>query len=165
MRREMRGGKGPFSGRGERLLKFESEPRLKRRRNMRWPALLLFALLAPMPAGAKPKVDVHIRVHDGLGRDHATDSLSKSGGTNPLNVTNQSIFFLNVTVTSGDAAAVAKNHGEWCISGDNSLDINGDYDGTLDGNKLEIRITSNNGKMKKYHYEIYDHKWRKLADI
>jgi hypothetical protein len=132
---------------------------------MRWLALSLFALLMPMPAGAKPKVDVHIRVHEGLGRDHATDSLTKSGATNSANVTNQSIFFLNVTVTSGDAGAVAKNHGEWCISGDNALDINGDYDGTLDGNNLEIHITGNNGKAKKYHYEIYDHKWRKLADL
>jgi len=136
---------------------------------MRWTSSFLFMLLASMlaaaPLCAKPKVNIRIHVSDGIGRDHATDSLTKSGATNSANITNQSIFYLNVKVSSEDAAAVAKNHGEWCISGDNSLNINQDYDGTLEGNNLEVQITGNNGKAKKYHYEIFDHKWRKLADL
>jgi hypothetical protein len=135
---------------------------------MRRPSLFLFVLLASLAAAplcAKSKVNIRIHVSEGVGRDHATDSLTKSGATNSLNLTNQSIFYLNVTVSSEDAAAVAKNHGEWCISGDNSLNVNQEYEGTLDGNNLDVQVTGNNGKTKKYHYEIFDHKWRKLADL
>ena len=40
-----------------------------------------------------------------------------------------------------------------------------EYHGTLDGNTLEIEIPQKNGKTKKKSYVVFDHKWRKLADI
>jgi hypothetical protein len=126
---------------------------------------LLLALLTAAPISAKPKVDVRVKVNDGIGRDHATDSLSKNGAASTLNTTFNTIWFLNVTVVSDNSEAVAKNNGQWCITGDGALDVNGDYHGTLDGNSLEIQMLLKNGKTKKLHFEILDHKWRKLADL
>jgi hypothetical protein len=131
-------------------------------RRLTW---LLLALLTAAPIYAKPKVDVRVKVNDGIGRDHATDSLSKNGAASTLNTTFNTIWFLNVTVLSENSEAVAKNNGQWCISGDAALDVNGEYPGTLDGNSLEIQMPLKNGKTKKLHFEIFDHKWRKLADL
>ena len=75
------------------------------------------------------------------------------------------VFFVNVIVLSDNAEAVAKNNGQWCISGDTELDTNTEYHGTLDGNTLNLEIVQKNGKIKKKSFEILDHKWRKLADL
>jgi hypothetical protein len=131
--------------------------------------MALFAIVAPnfnsLTVYAKPKIAVKIKVHEGMGRDRAQDSLSKSGSSSGENTAFATVFFMNVTATSDNAEAVAKNNGEWCISGNNELDINGEYAGTLDGNNLDVDFPLKNGKTKKYHYEIFDHKWRKLADL
>ena len=132
---------------------------------MKWPTWLLLMLLMTAPTYAKPKIDVKIKVHEGVGRDRAQDSLSKSGSSSTENTTYATVFFLNVTVTSDNAEAVAKNNGQWCISGDTALDVNSEYTATLDGNNLDIEITVKNGKPKKHHYDVFDHKWRKLDEL
>ena len=126
----------------------------------------LLILLTTVPLCAKPKVDVHVKVNEGIRKDRAGDSLSKSGGATPGNTFLATVWFLNVTVMADNSEAVAKNNnGQWCITGDAALDVNGEYQGTLDGNSLEIQVPQKNGKIKKQHYEIFDHKWRKLSDI
>ena len=75
------------------------------------------------------------------------------------------VFFANVTLRSDNAEAVAKNNGQWCITGDIELDRATEYHGTLNGENLEIEFPQKNGKIKKEHYEIFDHKWRKLIEL
>lgn len=126
---------------------------------------ILLVLLTAAPLFAKPKVDVRVKVNEGLRKDRAADSLSKGGGAAPGNTFTAGVWFMNVTVTSDNSEAVAKNNGQWCITGETALDVNGEYPGTLDGNSLDIQIPAKNGKTKKVHLEVLDHKWRKLSDL
>lgn len=134
---------------------------------------MILLLLAASPLCAKPKVAVLVMVNEGMGKDRVQDSLTKSG--NPIGVDTTGgqgtgviygrVFYMNVTVLSNDAAAVAKNSGKWCITGDTELEFLVDYNGALDGNGLEVEIPQKNGKVKKAKFEIVDHKWRKLSDF
>lgn len=125
----------------------------------------LLALITAAPLCAKPKVDVRVKVNEGLRKDRAGDSLSKGGGAAPGNTFVTGVWFMNVTVTSDNSGAVAKNNGQWCITGEETLDVNGEYAGTLDGSSLDIQVPAKNGKTKKAHFEVLDHKWRKLSDL
>ena len=133
---------------------------------MKFRACLLLMLVAAAPVWAKPKIDVKVKVFNGIGRDRVAGSLSKTEKTSSN--TNESIlyervFYLNVTITSERTeAALAKNNGQWCISGDTELDINELYDATLDGNNLDVEVTAKNGKTKKYRFVVIDRQWRKL---
>jgi hypothetical protein len=124
--------------------------------------LLVQATVAPLYA--KPKVDVWIKVNEEKAKEHVSDKLGL-GNPTATNTFRTTVFYLNVAVTSDNAEAVAKNNGQWCISGDTALHINGEYQGVLDGNDLDIQVPDKNGKPKKLHFEVYDHKWRKLPDI
>ena len=133
---------------------------------MRSPTWLLLLLLAASPLWAKPKVDVRVRVDDGVGKDRPQDSLSKGGGVGSGGgLIYGTVYFLNVTVLSDNAEAVAKSNGQWCITGDTNLDKNTEYHGTLNGHDLVLEVPQKNGKIKKKNFEILDHKWRKLADL
>src|SRR3984893_15588600 len=107
---------------------------------MKFPAWLLLMLLAAAPVWAKPKIDVKVKVFNGVGRDRVAGSLSKSEKTSSS--TNESmlyerVFYFNVTITSERTeAALAKNNGQWCITGETELDVNDLYDATLDRNDL-----------------------------
>ena len=125
-------------------------------------ALLLF--LAALPVLAKPKVEVRIRVNEGIGKNLPQDSLSRTGSSMDAPLNSGQVFYLNVTVLSDNADAVAKNNGQWCIKGDTLLGSI-EYHGILDGNSIEIEVPQQNGKTKKQTFGIFDHKWRKLADI
>lgn len=124
----------------------------------------LLLLLAASPLWAKPKVEVRVRVNEGIGKNLPQDSLSKTGSPMDGALVGDQVFYLNVTVLSDNAEAVAKNNGQWCIKGDDLLSSL-EYHRTLDGNNLELEIPQKNGKTKKKSYVIYDHKWRKLSDI
>ena len=133
---------------------------------MRPSTWLLLLLLAASPLWAKPKVDVRVKVNEGIGTDRPQDSLSKSGSSASAGgMLFGTVYFLNVTVFSDNAQAVAKNNGQWCIKGDTALDKAAEYHGTLDGNNLELEVPQKNGKTKKKNFEIFDHKWRKLSDL
>jgi hypothetical protein len=137
----------------------------ERKPKMRFLAWLLLPLLAASPLLAKPKVDVRIKINEEIAKDRAQDSLSKNTGSSLNTTFYGTVFFLNVIVLSDNAEAVAKNHGNWCISGDIELDRDTEYHGTLNGNDLNLEIPQKNGKIKKVTFEIFDHKWRKLSDI
>jgi hypothetical protein len=107
---------------------------------------LFLLLLAASPLWAKPKVDVRVKVDDQIGVDRAKDSLSRSGASSDATTIYTRVFYLNVTVLSDNADAVAKNNGNWCISGDTGLDKSTEYRGTLDSNNLELEIPQKNGK-------------------
>ena len=77
----------------------------------------------------------------------------------------ETVWFLNVSVASENAEAVAKGNGQWCITGMDVLDVNGEYRATLDGNSLDVLVFLKNGKVKKEHFEIIDHKWRGLSKL
>jgi hypothetical protein len=132
---------------------------------MRPPTWFLLLLLAASPLWAKPKVDVRVKVNDGIGKNRPQDSLSKIGGKYGGPIDFQTVFFLNVTVLSDNAEAVAKNNGQWCITGATDLDRDTEYHGTLDGNHLELEIPQKSGKTKKKNFEILDRTWRKLSDL
>lgn len=125
----------------------------------------LLALLTAAPLCAKPKVDVRVKVNEGLRKDRAGDSLSKGGGATLGNTFTTGVWFMNVSVMADNSEAVAKNNGQWCITGEAALNVNGEYQGTLDGSSLDIQIPDKNGKSKKLHFEVLDHKWRKLSDL
>jgi hypothetical protein len=138
---------------------------LQKGRKVRLLTGLLLVLLAALPLWAKPKVGVRIKIDDEIVKDRPLDQLSRGGGSSLNTSIYGSVFFLNVTVLSDNAEAVAKNNGQWCISGDIALDKATEYHGTLDGNNLELEIPQKNGKTKKKNFEIFDHKWRKLIDL
>ena len=136
---------------------------------MKFPAWLLLMLLAAAPAWAKPKIDVKLKVFNGIGRDRVSGALTKNGST-PSNTNDgmlyERVFYFNVTLTTERAnAALAKSNGQWCITGDTELNVDEFYDVTLDGNNLEIEITAKNGKSKKYRYVVIDRQWRKLDEF
>ena len=87
----------------------------------------LLALLTVAPLCAKPKVDVRVKVNEGLRKDRAADSLTKGGGATPGNTFTTGVWFMNITVMADDSEAVAKNGGQWCITGDAALNVNGEY--------------------------------------
>jgi hypothetical protein len=128
-------------------------------------AWFLLALMAALPVCAKPRISVHVKVREGMGRDQVTDALTKSGAPSATNVTYNTIFYLNVSVTSANPEIAARNNGQLCISGGSALDVNGEYDGTLEGNNLEVGVAGKNGKVKKQQFQVIDHKWRKLSDF
>ena len=127
-------------------------------------ACLALLLVAASPLWAKPKIQVRVKVNEGIGKNLPQDSLSRTGSSLDGSLGGTQVFYLNVTVLSDNADAVAKNNGQWCIKGDELLGSL-EYHGTLDGNTLEIEIPQPNGKTKKKSYGIYDHKWRKLSDL
>ena len=124
---------------------------------------MLLLLLAASPVLAKPKIDVRLRVNEGVGRDRK-DSLSRTGSSYDGSLTTGTDYFLNVIVFSDNKEAVAKNNGQWCIKGDTLLGAM-DYKATLDGNNLEIEVPQKNGKIKKIAFGIFDRKWHKLSDL
>jgi hypothetical protein len=126
---------------------------------------LLLLLLAASPLWAKPKVEVRIKINDEIVKDRPQDSLSKGASASMSATLYGQIYFLNVTVLSANAEAVAKNNGQWCISGDIELDKATEYHGTLNGNTLELEIPQKNGKTKQQTFEVFDHKWRKLIEL
>jgi len=127
-------------------------------------ACLALLLVAASPLWAKPKIQVRVKVNEGIGKNLPQDSLSRTGSSLDGSLGGTQVFYLNVTVLSDNADAVAKNNGQWCIKGDDLLGSL-EYHGTLDGNTLEIEIPQQNGKIKKKSYGIFDHKWRKLSDL
>jgi hypothetical protein len=126
------------------------------------PSLLL--LLAAWPLWAKSKVEVRVKVNEGIGKTLPQDLLSRTGSSMDGALNAGQVFYLNVTVLSDNTDAVAKNNGQWCIKGDDLLGSL-EYHGTLDGHYLELEIPQKNGKTKKKSYVVFDHKWRKLADL
>lgn len=128
------------------------------------PLLTLPLLFSEPSLAGKPKVDVQVKVNEGIGKNLPADSLSRTGSSYDGSLQSASIYYLNVVVTSDNADAVAKNNGQWCIKGDELLGSL-TYHGTLSGNDLELEVPQPNGKIKKMSFVVYDHKWRKLADI
>jgi hypothetical protein len=126
--------------------------------------LTLLLLLTASPLWAKPKVEVRVKVNEGIGKNLPQDSLSRTGSSVDGALNAGQVFYLNVTVLSDNAEAVAKNNGQWCIKGDDLLSSL-EYHGTLEGNNLELEIPQKNGKIKKKSYVVFDHRWRKLSDI
>lgn len=127
-------------------------------------ACVVLQLSLSTPVSAKPKVDVRVKMSEGIAKTPPQDSLSRTGSMMDGALNSGAIYYMNVTVLSDNADAVAKNNGQWCIKGDALLE-SFEYHGTLDGNTLEIEIPQKNGKVKKVSFGIYDRKWRKLADI
>lgn len=125
---------------------------------------MLLLLLAAAPLWAKPKVEVRVKVNDGFGKNQPQDSLSRTGSSYDGALQGGTDYFLNVTVLSDNAEAVANNNGHWCIKGDTLLG-SFEYCGMLDGKNLEIDIPQKDGKIKKKSFVIFDHKWRKESDI
>jgi hypothetical protein len=125
---------------------------------------LLLLLLTASLILAKSKVEVQVRVNEGIGKNLPQDSLSRSGSSMEAPVNAGQVFYLNVTVLSDNAEAVAKNNGQWCIKGD-ALLSSLTYRGTLSGNDLELEVPQPTGKIKKMTFVVYDRKWRKLADM
>lgn len=128
-------------------------------------ASLLLLLLAAASLQAKPKVDVRVKVTDSIEFNAPQASLSRDHNQSPTNTFYAEVYLLNVRVLSENAEAVAKNNGQWCISGDIDLDKSIEYHGTLDGNTLEVEVPQNGGKTKKKTFEITDHKWKKLSGL
>src|SRR5580704_16713559 len=95
-------------------------------KNLAW---FLLVLLTAAPLCAKPKVDVRVKVNEGLRKDRAGDSLSKGGGATPGNTFTAGVWFMNVTVMADSSEAVARNNEQWCITGDTALNVNGEYQG------------------------------------
>jgi hypothetical protein len=140
---------------------------------MRFPAIFLLSVVALGPMlgastfAAKPKVDVQVKVNEAVGKDQPQDSLSRSGRSYEAPLAQPTLWFMNVTLLSDNKEAVAQNNGQWCLKGEgNDSKLSSlTYQGTLSGNDLEVEVPLPNGKIKKVHLVIYDHKWRKLADL
>jgi hypothetical protein len=126
--------------------------------------LALPFLLSLSAAPAKPKVAITITVNDGIGRNLPQDSLSRTGSSMDGALGGTQVFYLNVTVRSDNAEAVATSNGQWCIKGDALLGSL-TYHGTLSGNDVELEVPQPNGKIKKMSFVVYDRKWRKLSDL
>jgi hypothetical protein len=80
-------------------------------------ALLLTTLLAaqmllgsPVFSG-KPKVEVRVRVNEGLGKYPPQDTLNKYNSPVAGPLQSAEIFYFNVTVLSDNAEATAQNNG------------------------------------------------------
>ena len=128
-------------------------------------ALLALQIVLGSPAfSAKQKVDVRVKVNEGIGKYPPQDSLNKYNTPLGGALTSAEIFYFNVAVLSDNVEAVAKNNGQWCIKGETELSSI-EYHGTLSGNDLTIEIPQKNGKVSRANFVVYDRKWRKLADI
>jgi hypothetical protein len=103
-------------------------------------------------------------VNEGIGKNLPQDSLSRTGSMNDGALGAVQVYFLNVTVLSDNADAIAQNNGQWCIKGDTFLGSL-TYHATLSGNDLVVEVPQPNGKIKKISFVVYDHKWRKLSDL
>jgi len=125
---------------------------------------LLLLMLISSPLKAKPKVDVKVRMNEGIGKNMPFEQISRSGMAGDGTLVRQQVYYLNVTVLSNNADAVAKNNGQWCLKGDTFLE-SFDYQATLSGNTVEVQVPQKNGKTKKVSFVIYDYKWRKLSDL
>lgn len=139
---------------------------------MRCLARFLLALLAvqlllwPSPLSAKPKVAVRVKVNEGVGKNQPVDSLERAGRSYAAPLPQPTLWYMNVTVLSDNADAVAQNNGQWCIRGEGDSELSSiTYQGTLTGNDLEVEVPQPNGKLRKAHFTVYDHKWRKLSDL
>jgi hypothetical protein len=122
----------------------------------------LLVLLTVAPLCAKPKVEVRVKVNDTAIAQHAERAILNGEGREPDPRFFVTYWLLNVTLMSDNSKAVAKNNGQWCITGSTGLDWTVEYQGTLNGNWLDIQIPDKDGKTKTLHFEVVDHKWRKL---
>jgi hypothetical protein len=125
--------------------------------------VMQMALGSPVFSG-KAKVEVRLKVDDGIGKYPSQDSLNKYNSPVAGPLQSAEIFYFNVMVASDNAEAVAQNGGKWCIKGETLLGSI-EYHATLSGNDLIIEAPDKNGKIHKLNFVVYDHKWRKLADI
>jgi hypothetical protein len=118
---------------------------------------LLLLLLTASPILAKSKVEVQVRVNEGIGKYPSQDTLNKYNSPVAGPLMSSEVFYFNVTVLSDNAEAVAKNNGQWCIKGD-ALLSSLTYRGTLSGNDLELEVPQPTGKIKKMTFVVYDRK-------
>lgn len=129
---------------------------------MKRPICFLSLFLLALPLCAKTsKVDVRVKVDIAIKREKAQGNLSLA--VNPI-----MISYVNVTMSSDDAEAVAKNNGQWCIQSQDEyveLPKGAEYQGVLNGDFLEIAIPQKNGKVKKVSFKIFDYKWRTPYDL
>jgi len=131
---------------------------------LQWMALGL--VFASPCLSAKPKVEVRVKVNEAVAKNQPADSLSRLGRSYDAPLPQPTVWFMNVTVSSDHAEAVAQNNGQWCLKGEGDSMLSSlTYQATLSGNDLEIEVPQPNGKVKKVHFVIYDHKWRKLSDF
>src|ERR1700733_3706675 len=103
---------------------------LREEQTMKGFAWLLMALTTVAPLEAKPKVDVRVSVTEEVAKQHASDKLGM-GNASATNLLYSTVFYMNVTVLSDNAAAVAQSNGQWCLYGDETLRLNQEYHGTL----------------------------------
>ena len=128
-------------------------------------ALVAMQLVLGSPVfSGKPKVEVRLKVDDGIGKYPPQDSLNKYNSPVAGPLMSNEIYYFNVTIASDNVDAVAQNGGKWCIKGDIMLSSI-EYHATLSGNDLVVEVPAKNGKPKRQNFVVYDHKWRKLADI
>jgi hypothetical protein len=130
------------------------------------PLLALQLLLWPSSLSAKPKVEVRVKVNEAVGKNQPPDSLSRAGRSYEAPLPQPTVWYMNVTVLSDNAEAVAQNNGQWCIKGESGSELGSiTYQGTLSGNDIELEVPQPNGKIKKMSFVVFDHKWRKLAGL
>src|SRR5579864_7729498 len=105
---------------------------------MRHPSLVLLPLLAlqlllwPSSPSAKPKVEVRVKVNEAVGKNQPADSLSRAGRSYDAPLPQPTVWYMNVTVLSDNAEAVAQNNGQWCIRGEGDSELSSTtYQGTL----------------------------------
>jgi len=118
-------------------------------------------LLASALSAKTTKVNVRAKVDSSTTREKAQGSLS-------IAVASPLITYVNVTLSSEDASAVANNNGQWCIQSQDeavNLQKGGEYQGVLDGDFVELVIPLKNGKMRKISFKIFDHKWHTPYDL
>ena len=77
---------------------------------------LVLLLLAASPLWAKPKVEVRVRMNEGLGKNLPYDQISRSGMGGDGALMRGQVFFLNVTVFADNAEVVAQNNGQFGAS-------------------------------------------------
>ncbi len=124
--------------------------------------LFTLLVLATAPLGAKPKANIRVKISTFYGKRRPSGDLGSTLGNDS---TFGVIYYLNVTVLSDDAQAVAKNGGDWCIKGDLPLNPGAEYHGILDGNILSLEIPEKNGKSIKRSFLVFDYKWRTLSEL
>ena len=130
------------------------------------PLMALGLMFAPPTFSGKPKVEVRVKVDEAIGKNQPDDALSRTGRSYDAPLAQPTLWFMNVTVLSDNAEAVAQNKGQWCLKGEGDSMLSSlTYKGTLSGNDLDLEVPRPNGKIKKVHLVVYDHKWRKLSDL
>jgi len=123
--------------------------------------ILSLFLLTSAASAKTAKVNVHVKVGTSVKREKSQGSLS-------LAVSAPIISYVNVTLTSDDASAVATNNGQWCIqSQDEAVDLpaGAEYQGVLEGDYIEVAIPLTNGKTRKISFKIFDKKWHTPYDL